>query len=485
MKRCVLLGAIFIAVGLLFCLLPAYAADFTFECAWQKLLSSCDTLAAWRSATDRQKHLRQAAAMRHFPHISVSGNYIHLSKPLTADGSKMEPFASLDQEKFGAVLKNLAGTGKITPGFAKDLGVLLQSLSGQHLNTVTELSGQDIFTSALTVTWPLFTGGRIQAAEQIAEEQIRESEAQLVLARETQFTSLARVYFGVVLAQKVLETRLEAENGLKIHHRHAVALEKQGQIARVERLKAQAAFDRAKVESGKARRVLEVAQLALSQLLHLEENVRPLNPLFVNNSLPRQEEFLRQTLATHPGLEMLRAKQEQAKGLIQVEKGLYFPQVVALGTYNLYKPDSILGQATPDWLAGVGLSMTLFDNQGRGRKIQAAKSALSQVRHLYHQANRDLAVLTQKKWKETVQAKEEFYGLESSVALAEENVRLQEKGFSQGLFTSLDVVDARLFLESVKNQRLVASYNYVVSLAELLALSGEPKKFMEYQTNVQ
>ena len=57
--------------------------------------------------------------------------------------------------------------------------------------------------------------------------------------------------------------------------------------------------------------------------------------------------------------------------------------------------------------------------------------------------------------------------------------------FSQGLFTSLDVVDARLFLESVKNQRLVASYNYVVSLAELLALSGEPKKFMEYQTNVQ
>ena len=60
------------------------------------------------------------------------------------------------------------------------------------------------------------------------EEQIRESEAQLVLARETQFTSLARVYFGVVLAQKVLETRLEAENGLKIHHRHAVALEKQG-----------------------------------------------------------------------------------------------------------------------------------------------------------------------------------------------------------------------------------------------------------------
>ena len=93
----------------------------------------------------------------------------------------------------------------------------------------------------------------------------------------------------------------------------------------MERFKAQAVFDWAKVESGKARRVLEVAQLALSQLLHLEENVRPLNPLFVNNSLPRQEEFLRQTLATHPGLEMLRAKQEQAKGLIQVEKGLYFP----------------------------------------------------------------------------------------------------------------------------------------------------------------
>ena len=123
--------------------------------------------------------------------------------------------------------------------------------------------------------------------------------------------------------------------------------------------------------------------------------------------------------------------------------------------------------------------------QKSGQNFPNVCESFGRVRHLYHQANRDLAVLTQKKWKETVQAKEEFYGLESSVALAEENVRLQEKGFSQGLFTSLDVVDARLFLESVKNQRLVASYNYVVSLAELLALSGEPKKFMEYQTNVQ
>ncbi len=475
-------GMIFTFVIMLFLYCPpVLAADFSFADAWSKLLVSSDALAAKQSAVERQKRLREAAFMRHLPNISVSGNYVRLSKSLQADGSKMEPFVS--PEKIESLLKKLAGTGKITPQFAKQMGAFLHGFS--EVDSVTELSEQDVLSSALTVTWPLFTGGRILAAEQIAREQTKESKARLVLERKAQFVSLAKVYFGVVLAQKVLETRLEAENGLKIHHRHAVALEKQGQIARVERLKAQAAFDRSKVETGKARRVLEVAHLALSQMLHEEENVRPVNPLFVNRKLPQQDEFLRQTLASHPGLEILRAKREQAKGLGKVEKGLYFPQVVALGTYNLYKPDSLLGESTPDWMAGVGVSMTLFDNKGRSKKVQAARSALSQVRHLYHQARRDLSVLAQKKWKETVQAKEEFYGLESSVALAEENVRLQEKGFSQGLFTSLDVVDARLFLESVKTQRLVASYNYVTSLAELLALSGETKRFMDYQSGLQ
>jgi len=55
------------------------------------------------------------------------------------------------------------------------------------------------------------------------------------------------------------------------------------------------------------------------------------------------------------------------------------------------------------------------------------------------------------------------------------------KAFNQGLSTSLDVVDAELFLAEVRAQRSVAVYNYVVAIAKLLAVSGGLEDFLLYQ----
>ena len=60
-------------------------------------------------------------------------------------------------------------------------------------------------------------------------------------------------------------------------------------------------------------------------------------------------------------------------------------------------------------------------------------------------------------------------------------MRLRDKAFGQGLSTSLDVVDARNQLAGVKTQRAVAAYQYVISLARLLALSGQMNSFNQYQ----
>ncbi|PIE69609.1 MAG: hypothetical protein CSA21_01470 [Deltaproteobacteria bacterium] len=478
-------SAVSAALAAFFCITPLHAADFTFSEAWQQLLQHSDTLAAQQAVVARHEHLQEAAAKRHFPDIRLSGHYARLSDPLKIDAAKLEPVASMNPQVLGHALTSLAGTGQISPQFAHDIGVLLKSFAGQELQTATDISGRDIFTGSLQVIWPLFTGWRISAAADIASQVTEEAKAKLALVREEQFTALAKVYFGVVLAEQLLHTRKEAEKGLKIHYEHALALEKEGQIARVERLEAEAAYDRAKVEAGKAHRMLEIARLALTKTLQQEEEVQPLSPLFISEQLPEYATFVSQTLNDHPGLSLLSAKQAQAKGLIRAEKGRYFPSVYAFADYNLYKQDTILGESIPDWTAGLGMSMTLFDAQGRGEKLAAARAALSQTTSLRRQMERDLCVLVEKTWKEAMQALEEFHGLASSIALAQENVRLRQKGFSQGISTSLDVVDARLFLESVTSQRLVASYTYVMSLAKLLAMSGTTEEFTRHQGEAQ
>ena len=61
--------------------------------------------------------------------------------------------------------------------------------------------------------WPLFTGGRIDAAQDIRQAQVSEAEQLLVLKQQSTFESLSQTYFGVVLAAQVVQTKQEIEQG--------------------------------------------------------------------------------------------------------------------------------------------------------------------------------------------------------------------------------------------------------------------------------
>ncbi len=454
-------------------------AGLGFEQAWQQLQERSDLFAARRSAIEQQKELQQAAAALDLPGITLGGSYTRLSDPVEMDAAEMEPMASLSPAGVQHSLAGLVRAGSISPQFAAEMGALLQGVADGGLDTTTEILDENVFTSSINAFWPVFTGWRIQAVQDIAEQQTETAKARLSLLRRVQYEVLARVYFGLVLRKQVLATHKEVEKGLQLHFEHARALEKQGQIAKVERLKAEAAFDRAKVKSEKSRRALEIAELALDRMLR-QEGVIPQTPLFISGNLPEMAHFVDQTLNNHPGLTLLKVKKKQAESLIEMEKGHYYPDIFLFGHYKLYKDDSIVGESAPDWVAGVGIGMKLLDPGGRGSKLRAARSALDSLGYLYSQAERDLSVLVEKNWQEAIQSASEFRGLKSSITLAEETVRLREKGFSQGVSTSLDVVDAHLFLEEVKTKQLVASYDYVIRLTRLLAMSGEMGSFDSY-----
>jgi outer membrane protein TolC len=105
-----------------------------------------------------------------------------------------------------------------------------------------------------------------------------------------------------------------------------------------------------------------------------------------------------------------------------------------------------------------------------------------QIKHLKAQAVLDLSVLVEKSYQEANQSLEEYQGLASSLELANENLMLRNKAFKQGVSTSVDVVDAQLFVASIKTQRLVAAYQYMLSLSKLLALSVDTRSFKHYQS---
>ncbi|HDI3204105.1 TPA: TolC family protein [Vibrio cholerae] len=441
----------------------AHAAPLSFQEAWDLLQQQNNSLAAQRANVERYAHLKDATQNLNLPSVSVGANFTRLDQDVTLSGKQIVDSA-----------------GGIDPNLIASLSPSLLPLVthlGAAKSTITE---RDIFTSSIRAIWPIFTGGRITAAQDAAAGKEEEAQSQLAMEIQARYEDLAKYYFSVVLAKEVLATRIAVEEGLSQHRDNALKLEQQGQIAHVERLQADASLDKAKVERKKAQKTLDIAQSALTQILGATETVEPSGMLFINTSFPPMHAFIEQTLNTYPGLSLLDAKEKQASSLIKAEQGKYYPEVYLYGDYSLHEDDSLASQMKPDWLVGVGVNIPLIENTGRSEQVKAANSAVNQVRYLKAQAKQDLSVLVEKTYLEAEQALEEVTGLNSSLNLAQENLRLRQKAFSQGLSTSVDVVDAELYLASIRTQQSLASFNYLISLNKLLALSSEMSSFSTY-----
>ena len=432
-----------ISAALLSCSVGAAAIDFSQ--AWYQVAQQNDALQAKQEQVNNAEAMQEAAKSLYLPEVNITGSFTHFDKPVEIDTGGIEA--------------------------ALPIPLPLPNIPLTH---------QNFAHSSLNAVLPIYTGGRITAAQDIRAAQVDEAQSNFNLAKRNTFTQLVQYYFGVVLSEQVYQARLDAVEVLTDHLRHAEKLEQQGQIAKVERLLAQVSVDKARIEAQKALRDDEIAKFALTTMLKQQESVLPSTPLFINNSASGVAPYLQKTLASHPAMSILSAKREQAQGMVNVASAKHLPEVMLYGNYNLYSDDSATGELLPEWMVGVGVKIPIIERSGTGSEIAAAQSSVRQVALMRTQMEQDLSILVEKTYAEMTQALEEYNSLASSQALSAETVVLRQKAFSQGLSTSLEVVDAQLYATSIRVQRLSASYNYVKSLAQLLAVSGEVASFMDY-----
>jgi len=417
--------------------------------------SGNESILAARSEVRQREEEKKAAKGLYFPTVSFAPIYTHLNDDILLD---LNPIRDVMLKLHPQVPPSLV------PPFQETL------------------FKQDELRLPLTARWPLFTGGRIRAANHAAEARIRDAEAQTRQSEESVLRSLVRAYFGLRLALEEKAVRAEVRSGLEQHVRDARRLEEEGLIAKVERLNAEVALAEAERQLARAGHDVEIARAGLANVLAADTAVGdPVTPLFLVPDLEPADRFREAALASHPALERLAAQRALAGEAVTAQKGAFWPQVFAYGLYELRKTD--LSPIEPDWLAGVGASIELFDGGSRLKKLAAAKAQQDRVSLLDQKLRRDLGTLVEKHYREAEKAREQFEALEATRALAEENLRARTRAFEEGFGTSLEVVDARLAQEKVRLERLAAAHGFVNALAELLEASGQGGRFEEMRTS--
>jgi outer membrane protein TolC len=324
-------------------------------------------------------------------------------------------------------------------------------------------------------TWPVYTGGKVAAANRAAEARVDDAKAGRQLTGNALVTELARRYYGLRLARNAREVRANVLRGIDEHLREATRLEEEGMISRAERLHATVARADADRELKRAEQDVEIARAGLANILSLPEAGDPSSPLVMGVALEPLERFEEAAGQSHPAFDMLAAQRSLATEALKAEKGKFLPDVYLFGMRELHEGGLTI--LDPKWAVGAGVSWTLFDGFDRSHKVAAARLQRQRVDEVERRARRDIATVVEKRYRELTKAREQFDALEAALDLGRENLRVRTRAFEEGFATSLDVVDARLSLSRVELERLAAAYDYDVALAELLEQSGQSARF--------
>lgn len=424
----------------------------TIEAALEQLPASNPAVGASRLEVERRVAERSAAKSLFGPQIEVSGRYTFIDQSIVID---------LDPIRQVVLALHPTVPSAMIPAFVE---------------TVQE----DRFLRAqLTATWPVYAGGRIQAAQQAAGAAVDEATATARHTANSLFSELVQRYYGAQLARVIRTMRAETLAGLEEHLRQANRLEQEGQIARAERLHAQVARDEAWRELRRTEAAVAIAEAALAGLFGRNDSIAPASPLFLaDQPLEPMSAFIAASTARHPALEIMAARRSQAAAGVAAEKGRLRPEVYLFGAKELNRGDTTL--LDPDWAAGVGVRLVLFERSDRTHRLTAARLLERRVDRLTEDLQNNLRTLVEKSYREAALAQEQYTSLVSTLELARENLRVREASFREGFGTSLEVVDARLTLLRAESARAVAARDFTVALASLLETSGQPERFLAY-----
>ena len=403
-----------------------------------------------------------------YPSLQASGAYTYLSQKVEV----REPLSTITDPAIDFIHSIIPNDQLIT-NFLNQIG---------SNSLIVPLAPRNLVTIDVDAEWVIFSGLKRFRATKIGRTMVDIAQENKGQINANQRTLLVEAYYGLKLAQQIVEVKNETYNAFKKHYENALKLEATGMIDKAGRLLAQVNMDEAKRELEAAQKNESVVQNTLKTILNIENDtliITPSSPLFINETLPSKIE-LTQTLSTNNYLiNQLNLQEQITKEQIKIDQAGYMPNIAFFGKQTLYS-HGIQSNLIPRMIIGVGFTWNLFDGLEREKRIRQSKLTRQTLILGQEKAKDDLLIGIDSFYSQLEKALDNVTALNTTIELSEELVRIRKKAFLEGMATSLEVIDAETLLAKVRIAKLAAYYEYDIALINLLAICGIPDTFSSY-----
>lgn len=429
-----------------------YAESLSYQGAMDLMMQHNKKFHALQKQQEASSYAAKQRVGLRFPEIKLSAKAVHLNDDLRIDMNHKRNALS-NFLKF------------IKPEMLGDWRYTFQK---QHFGSVD-----------LDFTYPIFAGGKINAAIKAFKIQTKITDKEVLKKQNKLISELTNRYFQSQLAEEVQKLRKQLVAGSQKHLFNAKKLEENGMIATIERLQAESAVADAQREWVVAEKNTQLARTALAGTIGVPKCPQQLTTtLFEVHGLQPLSYYQHQAKTYFPDIEKLYLMEQLATENIKAKKSAYIPTLALMGKAHLYSKN--LPITEPKWFVGVGCSITIFDGMKRRNELREANVSKEQIILFREQAIQDIQVLVKKHYQEIEKQKALLLSLNKNIQFAEELLRVKTKAFKEGFARSVDIVDANLYLAATKTKRLQALYEMDIYLASLLEVCGESETLKDY-----
>ena len=337
----------------------------------------------------------------------------------------------------------------------------------------------DQLFAQVALTWTIFDGFSMFAANSRFKALARLGEAQARLNIENTVVAILTAYFNVVQQQQLFDT---ASENLELS-RQRLEREKVrrdlGGVSSTDFLRSQVAFNTDQAAQYQVELNLQTAKNRLNTLLAQkpDENIRVSNEIAIPEVMRSNSEWKNLALERNAALRTARESLEAAESNVTLNSSGFYPRISLNGAFGYTDRTSTAGAMdftteSEDLSIGLNLSMNLFDGF---RDNIARQNAILEERNSRF-ALRDVELQVRAAMNERLINFDNRLKLleleEQNVAAARQSFEVQKEKYEIGSSTSLDFRDAQISLNRAQTSYIVAQYQARIALLQIEQLAG-------------
>lgn len=425
---------------------------------------------------------RKAAFTNYLPNFSATGAYMRNQKEFSLlNGDQKAALSGLGTNLAGPIQQVATEIVTAHPEMAPlisslsgKLGAALPALdqAGSSLVDALRTDTRNVYAGAITLTQPLYMGGKIRAynkitkyAEELAQEQHQSGMQEVIMSTDQAYWQVISLVNKKKLAEGYLKLLQQLDGDVEKMIAEGVATKADGLSVRVKVNEAEMTLT--KVEDG-----LSLARMLLCQLCGIDlsssisladENMEDIPLLTTDAHFDMSTAY-----ANRPEIRSLELATQIYRQKVNVTRAEHLPSIALMGNYMVTNPsvfNSFENKFKGMWNVGVMVQLPIW-HWGEGiYKTKAAKAEARIAQYQLQDAREKIELQVNQAAFKVNEAGKKLVMSTKNMEKAEENLRYATLGFKEGVIATSNVLEAQTAWLSAQSEKIDAQID--VKLTEI------------------